>query len=100
MSPWTALLGLWGVIGLMGQLAAAPPVSPLVEGREQDHVLREHHQTDRPIGGYVPTPLTSERGIPGGWIVLSAVVWDVLLDRLTIPLGTAEISQRDDGCDA
>jgi len=100
MSPWTALLGLLGAIGVVGQLAAAPPATLLVEGREQDHVAREHHQAEIAIGGYVPAPAARERGIPGGWIVLSAVVWDVLLDRLTIPLGTAEISQRDDGCDA
>jgi hypothetical protein len=100
MSPRTALLGLMWVIGIAGQIAAAPPVNPLVEGREPDPVAREYHQADLPIGGYVPAPTASEQGMNGGWLVLSAVLWDVLLDHMTVPLGTAVVPERDDGCGA
>lgn len=71
MLPRTALWGLIGLLGLVGQTAAAPQADP---------------------------PLAERR--PGAWLVLSSVVWDVLLDRFTIPLGTAEVSDRDDGCGA
>jgi hypothetical protein len=98
MSPRTALLGLLWVFGVAGQVAAAPPVNPLVEGREPDPVAREYHQADILISGYLPAPTASDHGINGGWLVLSAILWDVLLDHMTVPLGTAVVPEPDDGC--
>jgi hypothetical protein len=100
MSPRTALVGLLGAVGMVGQLAAAPPVSPLVEGREMDHVAREHHQDEFPVSRYVPAPTVSGKGVKKGQLTLSAVLWGMLLDHMTVPLGTAEMSPRDDGCEA
>lgn len=98
MSPRTALLGLMGAIAIAGQIAAAPPVDPFVEGREPDPVAREYHQADSPIGTYVPARTASEQGMNGGRLILSAVLWDLLLDHMTIPLGTAVLREGDDGC--
>ncbi len=100
MSPRTALVGLLGAIGMMVQLEAAPPVSPLVEGREMDHVAREHHQDEFPVGKYVPAPTVTGNCVKKGRLTLSAVLWVMLLDHMTVPLGTAEMSPRDDGSGA
>ena len=93
MSPRTALLGLLGAIGLAGQIAAAPPVSPLVEGREPDPVAREYYRDDAPAGQYVAPAGNLGQPTPAAVLVLSAIVWDLLLDRLTIPLGTAAMPE-------
>jgi hypothetical protein len=85
---------------LAGQVAAAPPVSPLVEGREPDHVTREYHRDDAPIGRYVAPADNSGQLTPAALIVLSAIVWDVLLDRLTVPLGTASMAEAVTPCGA
>jgi hypothetical protein len=95
MSPRKALFGLMGVIGLSGSAAAEPPVNPLVEGCEPNPVAREFYQPETPIGGYVAGPDASERPNAGAWLVLTAVLWDVLLDRLTVPLGTAVLPDPD-----
>jgi hypothetical protein len=83
-------LGLLGAIGLSGQLAAAPPGGQPVEAREvpQPHVA---------IGGCAPE---STLTIEGAWLVLSVAMWDVLLDRMTVPLGTASVPESDGGSGA
>jgi hypothetical protein len=96
MSPRKALLGLAGVIGLTGSAAAGPPVSPLVEGREPDPVAREFYRDSTPVGGYVARPEFPAPPASGAWLGLTAAVWDVLLDQLTVPLGTAAVTGRAD----
>jgi hypothetical protein len=99
MSPRTALLGaagalgLAGLVGLAGSAAAAPP--GLVEGREPDFVARAFHQPEVPVGVYV-APDAPDRPGARAWLVLSAVR-DALLDRLTVPLGTAPLARPHDG---
>jgi hypothetical protein len=80
MSPRTALLGLFAILGMIGQTAqaaAAPPVGTLLEAR---------------------APEPTEK--PGAWLALTIIVWDALLDNLTVPLGTADLSRTDCGCGA
>ena len=97
MSPWTALLGLVGVIGLTGQagLAALPP-GPLVEGREPDPVVREFHQDEALIGGYVDPTADPIEGASEGQDspTMPLLLWEQLLDELTFPLGTAVMDER------
>ena len=83
MSPRKGLVGLMGIIGLMGQAGAAPPPDPIA--------------AEKPVGGHV-SPLGDSTPRAGAWLVLSAIVWDVVLDRFTAPLGTAEMSDRNGGC--
>ena len=94
------LLGLLGAIGLAGQIAAAPPVNPLVEGREPDPVAREYYRDDAPAGRYVAPVENPGQPTPAAVLVLSAIVWDLLLDRLTIPLGTAAMPEAVPPCGA
>lgn len=96
MSPRTALVGAAGALGLAGlagSAAAAPP--GLVEGREPDFVARTFHQPEVPVGVYV-APDAADRTGARAWLVLAAVR-DVLLDRLTVPLGTAPLARPQDG---
>jgi hypothetical protein len=86
------------MIGQTAQAAAAPPASPLVEGREQDLVAREYYQPDQPIAVYVRAPDPAPK--PGAWLVLTIIVWDALLDHLTVPLGTADVQGDDGRCGA
>jgi hypothetical protein len=97
MSPRTALLGLIGVLGLVGQTAAAPPGDSLLDERQSSPTVRE--RAEKPSGGDVPghAALTPRSG---AWLILTGIVWDVVLDRFTIPLGTAEVLERDFECDA
>ena len=80
--------------------AAAPPVNPLVEGREPDPVAREFHLPDKPAGGYASEPSDAERGGSGGWVMVAAGMWDVFLDRFTMPLGTAVMKDAPPATDA
>ena len=89
MSPWKARLGLVGLLALAGRGAGEPPVSPLVEGREPNPVVRDLYQTERPLGCYVALPEGDGGPIIGGELTFPALVWEVLLDQLTFPLGTA-----------
>ena len=91
------LPGLVGVLAVAGVAPAEPPVNPLVEGREPDPVTREFYQSDKPPGGYVSTPSVLEQPNSGAWVVIAAGVWDLLLDRLTFPLGTAEMKNEPTG---
>jgi hypothetical protein len=92
MSPRKGMLGLVGVLGLAGLAAGEPPVNPLVEGREPNPVAREFHQPETPVGGYVAGPEVPEQSHPAAWLVLTCVIWDAMLDRLTFPLGTAAMT--------
>lgn len=89
MSPRKLVLGLVGAFGLTAATAAEPPVNPLVEGRELDPVARAFHLPERTIGGYVAPPTASDESNAGPWLVMTTIVWDILLDKLTFPLGTA-----------
>jgi hypothetical protein len=89
MSQRMALFGLIGVLGLAAWSAAAPPVNPIVEGRETDPVSRDYHQENLVIGAYVPPPGASDESSQAGWLALAGMIWDVMLDQLTVPLGAA-----------
>ena len=89
MSPRKVLMALMGVIASTGLVAGEPPVNPLVEGRELNPVAREFHQAETPVGGYVARADDSEVANVNAWLVMTAIAWDLLLDRLTFPLGIA-----------
>ena len=89
MLPWTARLGLLGLLALAGRVAGEPPVSPLVEGREPNPVVRELYETEKPVGGYVPSSEPNDGPTADGEPTFPVLVWQVLLGQLTFPLGTA-----------
>lgn len=88
------LLGLAGAIAVAGVTAAEPPINPLVEGREPDPVTREYYLPEKPLGGYVSSPMMPERVNPDVWVAIAAGVLEAMLDRLTFPLGTAVMTDE------
>jgi hypothetical protein len=93
----TGLMGLAGVLVAAGAAAARPPgLPPHVEGREPTPIAREFHEPDAvvPAGGTVPalprltwTPdVTPLAGLITG-------VYDVMLNRLTVPLGAVPVPE-------
>jgi hypothetical protein len=97
MSMRSGLFGLAGVLVVTGTAAAKPPdlpAEPLVEGREPTPVAREYYEADlsRPAAGgaqFLP-PQTMPV-----WPVADffSEVYDTVLNRLTIPLGTAPVRE-------
>jgi hypothetical protein len=88
MSLRKGLLAMFAGIAVAGAASAEPPVNPLVEGREPDPVVRQFHDTERTTFGYsgaAQAPPAAE--FATGWL-LSTLLHDMLLDRLTMPLGT------------
>ncbi len=92
MSPWKARLGLVGLLAVTGRVAGEPPVSPLIEGREPNPVVRDLYQTEEPVGCYVAPPEGDRGPVTGAQATFPALVWEVLLDQLTFPLGTAAMT--------
>ena len=88
MSMRNGLLGLVVVLGLGGAAQATPPVNPLVEGREPNPVAREFYEEESVTFGYVGESVTDPFG--ANWWV-SRVTWDLLLNKLTMPLGDVEL---------
>lgn len=86
MPAWKWLFGILGATGVAMAAAAAPPMNPLVDGREPDPVARQFHEPDRVYGGYV-APV--EPAAPSTWVSIGEGLWELMLDRLTFPLGTA-----------
>ena|SRR5438874_2047186 len=97
MSPREALLGLVGVIGLNGLAVGEPPMNPLVEGREPNPVACQFYQAEGRTGGYVAALEAHENRSTDSGIAFPALVWDVLLDHLTFPLGRAVRPSSDAG---
>jgi hypothetical protein len=101
MSMRKGLLGLAGMIGVTGLAAGVPepPINPHVEGRELNPVVREFYESEKPVQGYSPGPviLNSSTVDPdaetAGFVAVVADTWDLLLDRLTIPMGRAEAKE-------
>lgn len=85
-----SLLGLGVVLGLANLAGATPPVSPMVEGREPNPVVRDLYQTETVAFGYVAIADASPDALGGGWWA-SRATWDTLLNKLTMPLGTVEL---------
>lgn len=98
MALWNRFRSLVGIIAVVGTTAgmtsAAPPISPLVEGREPDPVAREFYLPDQPPSGYVSGSEHFEQSNADLWFILAVGIWDGMLDRLTIPLGAAIISDE------
>ena len=87
-----ALLGFLGIVVAAGLMGAKTPENPLVEGREPNPVVQQFHLPEPPpfeypggAPGETPPSSETEEGN------LGTVVWDLLMDRLTMPLGTAEV---------
>jgi hypothetical protein len=87
-----SLLGLFGIVVAAGLMGAKTPENPLVEGREPNPVVQQFHLPEPPpfeypggTAGETPPSTESEASDVG------TVVWDLLLDHLTMPLGTAEV---------
>ena len=89
MSLRNGLLGLAALVAMTGSVLAAPPVDPLVEGREPNPVVREFHETEPLAFGYALGLSSRVVQEPTSWVGNVAIVWELLLDRLTMPLGTA-----------
>ncbi|MCE9567573.1 MAG: hypothetical protein K8U57_36700 [Planctomycetes bacterium] len=83
------LLGLAAMFTITGSVLAEPPVNPLVEGREPNPVVREFYETE-------PAPFEYAGG-SGSEVVLgttwwvSRATWELLLNKLTMPLGEMEL---------
>jgi hypothetical protein len=94
MSKRIGLLGAAGVLAAAGLAAAQKPpglpVNPHVECREPTPAARELHLPESPapgqphVAGYRPVPASP-------LAVLLADVHELLLNRLTIPLGTVPV---------
>lgn len=92
-----------GLLGLVAGLAttaavAEPPVRPLVEGREPNPVARQFHEAEPPTFGYGGGPATaavSGATLPGSAWWTTQRVWEMMLDRMTVPLGTAAMDVWD-----
>jgi hypothetical protein len=87
------LLGCFGIVVAAGLMGAKTPENPLVEGREPNPVVQQFHLPEPPpfeypgATGETP-PLPETETEEGGF---GTVVWDLLMDRLTMPLGNAEV---------
>jgi len=79
------LLGLAATLTITGAVLAAPPVNPLVEGREPNPVVREFYETEPSSFEYVDGS-GSEVVVGATWWV-SRATWELLLNKLTMPLG-------------
>ncbi len=83
-------LGLFGVMAATESALAAPPVNPQVEGREPNPVIRDFYLPDSPPFEYGAGPVAPGEALSDrDW--LAVAVWDLLMDRLTMPLGMAEV---------
>jgi hypothetical protein len=92
MSLRKMLLSLGGAVAVAGVVAVAaePPVSPLVEGREPNPVVRDYHDADPPTFGYGAGPVAAAQAdtLPGpAWLGVGTALGAV--DRFTMPLGVA-----------
>lgn len=91
MTVRNGLLAMATGLAVAGTGAAQPPVGPGVEGREPNPIARDYHQSEPATFGYGGGPAAAARpssALPGaGWWTV-AVVWEIMLDRMTVPLGT------------
>lgn len=88
MSLRNGLLGLCVVLGFAGSAVATPPVNPLVEGREPNPVVREFYELEPASFEYVGESSPDLAGT--SWWV-SRATWELLLNKLTMPLGDVEL---------
>jgi hypothetical protein len=93
MSKRIALLGAFGVLAAAGLAAAQKPpglpANPHVECREPNPVVRELHLPDGAAPTRGPVHGTPSRVSPVAELL--AAVHELVLDRLTIPLGTVSV---------
>ncbi len=84
------LLGLV-CLAVCGAATAKPPLS---EGREQNPVVRDFQLGEPPaaIESFAPSPTSEKSGDMFGWLLVVAL-HEAIMDRLTIPLGTAQADQ-------
>jgi hypothetical protein len=84
MSLRKALFGLFAIL-MMGTALATPPENPLVEGREPNPVVREFYLEEAAPFEYGggSAAAASEPTESG------SLMWNMMMDRLTMPLGTA-----------
>ena len=84
MSPRKVLLALMGQ--LRDRLVASRRATRL---RVRGNPVARFHEAETPVGDYVAGAYDSEVANVNPWLVMTAIAWDVLLDRLTFPLGIA-----------
>jgi hypothetical protein len=85
-----------GILAILVSVASASvciaqPAGRGIEGRESDPIARDFHQAQPATFDYggplSPIARTGSAPSAAGWWVAIAV-WDLVLDRLTVPLGT------------
>ncbi len=97
----------WLVLGVVflvvGVAWAEPPINPLVEGREPNPVAQQFHEAQQAPVGYLVQPVAPARTNPErldqpvSWIAMMEELVTLMLDRLTIPLGTVPIHTNGGG---
>ncbi|MBA4065433.1 MAG: hypothetical protein C0501_17315 [Isosphaera sp.] len=81
-------VGLFGLVAAAG-VAGAAPIDPPPEGREPNPVVREFYGAEPATFAYV-APAAAPAG--GWWF---GALWDGLVERLTVPLGTVPMEVWD-----
>jgi hypothetical protein len=88
----TARDGLLGLVLAAAGAGVAGAAPPMAEGREPDPVAREFYAAEPAAFGYAAGPAPAAKPAVGSWVV---AVWGVLLDRMTVPLGTVPVTVWD-----